>query len=401
MGDEHLSTFCAEEIVPIPREYEDTSRSDSKNVLPSCDDFSSINVPQTSSARILMIPTLMSQLLLVTPLSDSNKDGCLTPGDDIEFLLHHDPSKSVASILKGFIDDPLFEENDDLFDLNIPKRPPPMTSRKEILYDACNCWRADVSIRGEEGYFDSEGDVLYLKSLLSDDTTHNIFLDVFFDHEPQQNEPENESLITFSPKSDPLHHEFTGELIMIPSGIVREHEDYINRMSLLCGNSSSRLPENSHTVIESLPTSTTLIEDSDSNREEIDIFSGPDDSIPPVINNVDELNEDECFDPGGGEINVEVDNSFKFVTWTFVQYSLLARTYGYSKNHKKTVKTGQTRTRERKENTRAGRMLSKNYTSSKALIGGNPHKQRHVDCEKAHKDVRFYTESFPKEAQWL
>ncbi|GJV06132.1 hypothetical protein Tco_1343788 [Tanacetum coccineum] len=43
MGDEHLSTFSAEEIVPIPREYEDTSRSDSKNVLPSCDDFSSIN----------------------------------------------------------------------------------------------------------------------------------------------------------------------------------------------------------------------------------------------------------------------------------------------------------------------------------------------------------------------
>ncbi|GKG02501.1 hypothetical protein Tco_0310137, partial [Tanacetum coccineum] len=28
-----------------------------------------------------------------------------------------------------------------------------------------------------------------------------------------------------------------------------------------------------------------------------------------VINNVDELNEDECFDPGGGEINVEVDKT--------------------------------------------------------------------------------------------
>ncbi|GKG62450.1 hypothetical protein Tco_0634223, partial [Tanacetum coccineum] len=32
-----------------------------------------------------------------------------------------------------------------------------------------------------------------------------------------------------------------------------------------------------------LPTSTTLVEDSDSNREKIDIFSGPDDSIPPGI----------------------------------------------------------------------------------------------------------------------
>ncbi|GKF92972.1 hypothetical protein Tco_0279691, partial [Tanacetum coccineum] len=26
------------------------------------------------------------------------------------------------------------------------------------------------------------------------------------------------------------------------------------------------------------------------------------------------FDEDECFDPGGGEINVEVDNSFTFVT---------------------------------------------------------------------------------------
>ncbi|GKC26102.1 hypothetical protein Tco_1033396 [Tanacetum coccineum] len=40
----------------------------------------------------------------------------------------------------------------------------------------------------------------------------------------------------------------------------------------------------------------------------------------PVINNFDELNKDECFDPGGVEINVEVDNSFTFVTWIFLPY---------------------------------------------------------------------------------
>ncbi|GKF53932.1 hypothetical protein Tco_0160842, partial [Tanacetum coccineum] len=199
----------------------------------------------------------------------------------------------------------------------------------------------------KEGYYDSEEDVIYLESLLSDDTTHNLSPEVFFDHKPQHN--------TFSPKSDPLHHKFTGELIAIPTGIVREHEDYINRMSLLCGNSSSWSPENFHTIIESLPSSITLVKDSDSNREDIDIFSGPNDSIPPgiesdfdseediidnllnndpiherltfnmepnelVINNVDELNEDECFDPRGGEINVEVDNSFTFVTRTFLLF---------------------------------------------------------------------------------
>ncbi|GJW70433.1 hypothetical protein Tco_0127350 [Tanacetum coccineum] len=47
----------------------------------------------------------------------------------------------------------------------------------------------------------------------------------------------------------------------------------------------------------------------------------------PVINNFDELNEDECFDPGGGEIdvsqNIEDDDSFTFVIRTFLPY----RTY--------------------------------------------------------------------------
>ncbi|GKB34571.1 hypothetical protein Tco_0879513, partial [Tanacetum coccineum] len=40
----------------------------------------------------------------------------------------------------------------------------------------------------------------------------------------------------------------------------------------------------------------------------------------PVINNFDELNEDECFNPGGGEINVEVDDSFTFVIRTFLPF---------------------------------------------------------------------------------
>ncbi|GKD47466.1 hypothetical protein Tco_1272111, partial [Tanacetum coccineum] len=288
------------------------------------------------------------------PLSDSNKDESLIPRDDIEFLLHEDPStplKSLASILEGFINDPPYEENE--FETNEEAECfNPGGDDDEI--DAFLAIGVPTYI---EGYYDSKGDVLYLESLLSEDTTHNLSPKMFFDHKPQQlrNELENEPLITFSPKSDPHHHEFTGELITIPPGIVREHEDYINRMSLLCSNSSSKSPENFHTIIESLPASITRIEDSDPNREEIDIFSGPDDSIPPgiesdfdseediidnllnenptherltfniepdapMINNVDELNEDECFDPGGGENNVEVDDSFTFVTWIFLPF---------------------------------------------------------------------------------
>ncbi|GKE42644.1 hypothetical protein Tco_1469928, partial [Tanacetum coccineum] len=43
----------------------------------------------------------------------------------------------------------------------------------------------EVSKNIEEGYYDSEGDIIYLESFLSDDTTHNLSPEVFFDHEPQ------------------------------------------------------------------------------------------------------------------------------------------------------------------------------------------------------------------------
>ncbi|GJW44863.1 hypothetical protein Tco_0073662, partial [Tanacetum coccineum] len=83
--------------------------------------------------------------------------------------------------------------------------------------------------------------------------------------------------------------EFAGELITIPPRIVnREHEEYISLLErLLYDNSSPRPPEYFHTIIESLPTFPIPIKDSDSLREEIDIFPGPDNSIPPGIESDD------------------------------------------------------------------------------------------------------------------
>ncbi|GJV31918.1 hypothetical protein Tco_1392318 [Tanacetum coccineum] len=111
------------------------------------------------------------------------------------------------------------------------------------------------------------------------------------------------------------------------------------------------------------PSSSTPVVDSDFLVEEVDTFLVLEDSIPPdiesdlgseedivfldnllnddpipeyerftfniepdapVINNFDELNEDECFDPEGGEIsvsqNVEDDDSFTFVICTFLPF---------------------------------------------------------------------------------
>ncbi|GKB34603.1 hypothetical protein Tco_0879545 [Tanacetum coccineum] len=50
---------------------------------------------------------------------------------------------------------------------------------------------------------------------------------------------------------------------------------------------------------------------------EISLIIEPD---APKINNFDELNEDECFDPGGDEIDVEDDDSFTFVIRTFLPF---------------------------------------------------------------------------------
>ncbi|GJW04853.1 hypothetical protein Tco_1563709 [Tanacetum coccineum] len=178
-SDEFIKS-SVEDLVPIPSESEEILESDSDYDLPLCDDFSSIDVPRDDSVtfsnplfdsnddftssddeslfdedvpednvKIYSNPLfefddeyissdvnpLFDEVLkdieckdsydsnfdestfLVTPLFGSNKDECFTPSDDVELLLHHDPSISVVSILEGFTDEPPLEENDDLFDL--------------------------------------------------------------------------------------------------------------------------------------------------------------------------------------------------------------------------------------------------------------------------------------------
>nr|GEW90824.1 glutamic acid-rich protein-like [Tanacetum cinerariifolium] len=138
--------------------------------------------------------------------------------------------------------------------------------------------------------------------------------------------------------------------------IRRELAEYISLMERLFTINPCPCPmENSNTIVETLPTSPILIEDSDSQREEIDIFTGTDELLPPknesfyfdhqdnpsfprppseppddkfdfepnsgevisaVMNNIDEFIEDECFDRGG-EIdvfkNLEDDDYFPFI----------------------------------------------------------------------------------------
>ncbi|GKF24835.1 hypothetical protein Tco_0080729 [Tanacetum coccineum] len=107
-----------------------------------------------------------------------------------------------------------------------------------------------------------------------------------------------DTLMASSLKIDSLLDEFACELIRIPPIIVnREHEEYISLLErLLYDNSSPRPSEDFHMIIESLPTFPIPVEDSDSLREEIDIFPGSDDSIPPSIESDDDVVEDILVD---------------------------------------------------------------------------------------------------------
>ncbi|GKC70964.1 hypothetical protein Tco_1116847, partial [Tanacetum coccineum] len=111
MGDEHLSTIpekesdeviksSVEDLVPIPSESEDTPESDSDCDLPSCDDFSPINVYEEKSVTFS------------NPLFDSNDD--FTSSDD-ESLSDEDVPEENIKIYSNSI----FEFDDEYISSNV------------------------------------------------------------------------------------------------------------------------------------------------------------------------------------------------------------------------------------------------------------------------------------------
>ncbi|GKA63486.1 hypothetical protein Tco_0763092 [Tanacetum coccineum] len=152
-------------------------------------------------------------------------------------------------------------------------------------------------------------------------------------------------------------------VILIPPGIDKHcFNAESDLLESLLNQSNSKY---SNATIESLSPSPIPVEDSDPFMEEIDIFLASDDSTPPGVesdydsegdilllkelfnddlvllaeynhftfdvepdtsmkNGFDELNENECFDPGGEEnvvfLNVEEDDSFTFTIRTFLLF---------------------------------------------------------------------------------
>nr|GEU91421.1 hypothetical protein [Tanacetum cinerariifolium] len=92
-SDEFIKS-SVEDLVPIPSKSEDTSGNDSECILPSCDDFSSINIFEEKA------------MTFSNPLFNSNDD--FTSSDD-ESLSDEDVPEEDAKIYSN----PLFEFNDE------------------------------------------------------------------------------------------------------------------------------------------------------------------------------------------------------------------------------------------------------------------------------------------------
>nr|GEX85036.1 hypothetical protein [Tanacetum cinerariifolium] len=101
---------------------------------------------------------------------------------------------------------------------------------------------------------------------------------------------------------------FSGPLIPIhiaeEERIKREHVKYINRMEMLFTiNPRSHPTVNANTNVESFTSLPILVQDSDSQQEEIDIVTETDDVLPLSVENDDSDGEVDAFD------DLRIDNS--------------------------------------------------------------------------------------------
>ncbi|GKD13951.1 hypothetical protein Tco_1198358, partial [Tanacetum coccineum] len=198
MRDEDLSTILekesdevikssVEDLVPIPSEFEDTFGSDSECDLPSCNDFSPINIYEEKSVTFS------------NPLFDSNDN--FTFSND-ESLSDEDVPKDNVKIYSN----PLFKFDDEYISSNVnpffnkiledieskdsyfSKLDEPdllVTPLSKLNEDECfdpggdfileeikACLTSDSILPGiDDDDFDPEGDILLLEKLLNDDPT--------------------------------------------------------------------------------------------------------------------------------------------------------------------------------------------------------------------------------------
>ncbi|GJV62255.1 hypothetical protein Tco_1468355 [Tanacetum coccineum] len=225
MGNEELSTIpekesdefiksSVEDLIPIPRESEDSSGSDSESVLPSSDDFSPIFEEKS--------------MTFSNPLFNSNdftfSDNELLSDEDVseDVKIYSNPLLKFDNEYISNDVNPLFDEvlenieSKDSYVSNLDESALLVTPLSDANEDECfdpggvideidAFLDIDISTDIENGYHDSEGGIIYLECLLIDDTSPNLPPEVFLDHVPRslKDEPDNNDLMTEDKVFDP------------------------------------------------------------------------------------------------------------------------------------------------------------------------------------------------------
>nr|GEW93201.1 ribonuclease H-like domain-containing protein [Tanacetum cinerariifolium] len=149
-----------------------------------------------------------------------------------------------------------------------------------------------IPIGVENSVFNMDEDILFLKRLLKSHVEFN-FVESTSNHDIVK----IDNLDEFSRPLIPIH-------IAEEERIRREHADYINRMEMLFTiNPRPHPPVNANTNVESISSLLIPVQDSDSQREEIDIVISTDDVLPQGVENDDSDGEVDAVD------DLRIDNS--------------------------------------------------------------------------------------------
>ncbi|GKB14656.1 hypothetical protein Tco_0848579 [Tanacetum coccineum] len=233
MGDEDLRTIpekepdefiksSVEDLVPIPSESEDTFDNDNECDLPFYDDYPLFDVLEGNCVPFS------------NPLFDSNDDFTSSddeslPEEDVQeenFKIYSNPlfefdDNYISSNVSPLFNEVLEEvENKDSYVSNFNEPALLVTPFSDANEDECfdvggdideidAFLDIDVSMDVEDGYHDSEGDIIYLECLLTNDTTHNLPPELFLDHDPRslKDELDNVDLKSMVKVFDPGIHE--------------------------------------------------------------------------------------------------------------------------------------------------------------------------------------------------
>ncbi|GKE17765.1 hypothetical protein Tco_1425342 [Tanacetum coccineum] len=210
-----------EDLVPILSQSKDTSDNDSECDLPFCDDYPLLDVLRENF------------MTFSNPLFDYNNDFTSSddeslPEEDVReenFKIYSNPlfefddekiSSDVNPLFNKVLED-IESENSYVSNLDEPDL---LVTLFDANEDECfdpggdideidTFLDIDVPTHIKDGYHDSEGDIIYLESLLINDTILNLPPEEFFDHDPKslKDEPDNDNLKSRVKVFDPGIHE--------------------------------------------------------------------------------------------------------------------------------------------------------------------------------------------------